>query len=173
MTPLGDEPAAKTPVLVLAVGNSILTDDGAGPAALQLLQESWTPPPGIELQDGGIGGLDLLCAFEDAERVILVDAVRLDLEPGTRVRLEGDEIPETLGRAMSPHQVSLADVLSLMRLRGTSPETVVLHGVQVATTELGTELSPAVAAALPDLTAAVREEACRLLERVAPLSLPA
>jgi hydrogenase maturation protease len=150
------------PLLVLAVGNRILGDDGLGARALEALAGAGLPP-GTRLVDGGTDGLALLPAIEDAERLIVVDAIDLGLAPGALRRLVGEEIPLATMRPFSPHEVGLGDLLALCGLRDTTPREVVAWGVQVAHTGVGVHLSPAVEAALPRLVASVLEEARRML----------
>jgi hydrogenase maturation protease len=158
-------------VLVLAVGNPILGDDGAGPRALALLESEGGLPDGVALMDGGTEGLTLLPALEDAARLLILDALDAGLAPGALARMSGDEVPTALRRRLSPHEVGLADLLALARLRGTLPLEVVLLGVQPGALAVSTELTPPVAAALPALVRAAREEVRRLAgEGAAPLA---
>lgn len=62
-------------ILVLGIGNEQAGDDGFGPAVLRTLAER-TLPPEVELADGGILGIDLLCRIEEFEHLVLVDAIR-------------------------------------------------------------------------------------------------
>jgi hydrogenase maturation protease len=63
--------------------------------------------------------------------------------------------------ALSTHQVGVADLLSAAEQLGIEPERTVLVGVVPAHIGLGIERTPAVAAALPALVAAVEAEVAR------------
>lgn len=71
--------------------------------------------------------------------------------------LEDDEVPRYLSAKLSPHEVGLKDVLALARLRGTSPESTVVVGVEVDRVELSTELSPVVGARVDEVVGAAVE----------------
>jgi hydrogenase maturation protease len=146
-------------VTVLAVGNTIMADDGLGPVLLGRLREA-RPDADVEWVDGGIGGLELLPVVQDAERLLILDAVA-GAEPGQVVRLNGDQLPRLLAAKLSPHQVGLLDVFSAARLLHQEPSEVAVVGVTPKTVGLGLALSPAVEAALPEaaaLAAAVLDE---------------
>jgi len=137
---------AVTRVLVLGIGNSIMTDDGIGVKVAQALQSEYRFPPQVEVVDGGTLGLDLLPKFEGVSHLVMIDAVETGSKPGARVRLEGEELPIALETKVSPHQMGLKDLLAVAQLMGHAPGQMVLIGVQPASTEVGTELTPAVAA---------------------------
>lgn len=144
--------------LVLGLGNTIMTDDGIGPKVIECLQQTELLDGEVGLLDGGTLGLDLLPHLEGVGRLIILDAVELDKEPGSLVRLVGDEVPLAIEHKLSPHQMGLKDLLAVACLMSCLPEEVILLGVQPASLELGTELSPAVAAALPELCKLVMAE---------------
>ncbi|NNJ11833.1 HyaD/HybD family hydrogenase maturation endopeptidase [Chloroflexales bacterium ZM16-3] len=135
----------------MGLGNIILRDEGLGVRAYERLVERYTLPEDIEAIDGGTLGLNLLPYLEDASRVLLIDAVRGGLEPGEIVRLEGAQIPAALALKMSMHQAGLHELLAISALRGTTPETVVLWGMEPLVMEPGLDLTPPCAAALDDL----------------------
>ena len=118
-----------TGVLVLGLGNVLLGDDGVGTAALTHLERNWRIPPGVQLEDGGTLSLSLRGSVAQAERVILVDAVRTDDSPGTLVRLEGDDVMDAVRDRLSPHQVGVADLLEVSRLTDCYPAAVTLLGL--------------------------------------------
>ncbi|MDR0431898.1 MAG: hydrogenase maturation protease, partial [Bifidobacteriaceae bacterium] len=64
-----------TPITVLGVGNPIMSDDAVGLALLERLEQQ-RPDPRIEYVDGGTGGLELLPVVQDAQRLLILDAVR-------------------------------------------------------------------------------------------------
>jgi hydrogenase maturation protease len=136
---------AKT-TLVLGLGNILLGDDGVGVRALERLQSLYDFPEELRVLDGGTLGLDLLPYVEDADRLLLIDAVQAGQEPGTLLRLEGEEVPSFLAVKLSPHQMALPDLLAAARLRGRYPSEVVLWGVQPGSMATTLDLSPPVAA---------------------------
>jgi len=145
-------------ILVLGIGNLIMTDDGVGVRVAQRLMEGYRFPDGVTVMDGGTLGLDLLPHLEGVERLLMVDAVETGGPPGTVVRLAGEEIPVALQTKLSPHQMGLQDLLAVAELQGNRPAEMVLWGVQPESIELGMELAPAVAAQFDHLTEAVLAE---------------
>lgn len=138
-------------VLVLGIGNLIMSDDGIGVRVVQQLAEQWSFPDGVTLLDGGTLGLDLLPKLEGVERLLVIDAVDTGDVPGSMVRLAGDEVPVALETKVSPHQMGLKDLLAVAMLQGFAPCEMVLWGVQPERIEMGLELSPAVAAQVEPL----------------------
>ena len=148
-----DQSPAKT--LILGVGNLLLSDEGVGLRVVERLAATYELPPGVQTLDGGTLGLDLLYYLEDVENLLIVDAVEMGKEPGTLLRLEGDEVPSFLSIKMSPHQIGIPDMLFAAKLKGLYPRNVVLWGVQPATLDTGLELSPAVVAQVDTLVSKV------------------
>jgi hydrogenase maturation protease len=149
------------PVVVIGLGNPLMGDDGLGIAALERLRTRYVLPRGVELVDGGTWGLNLLPVIEDADGVILIDAIDTGALPGTPVRLEHASLPRYLATKISPHQVDLRDVLGLAELRGTLPSDTVAIGLQPLSMELGDALTPALAEKLDMVVAAVLEDLAR------------
>jgi len=143
-------------VLVLGLGNRLLSDDAAGPRAVDLLALSSAGR--ADFRDGGTIGLCLLPDIEDAAAFIAVDAALFGSEPGTVRVFEGDAMDDQLGgRKRSAHELALADLMAAAAFNGRLPARRALVAVQPASTALGLELTPAVAAAMPQLCAAVNE----------------
>ena len=151
-----------TRLLILGLGNVLLSDDGVGPAAIALLGRRHQAPPGVRVLDGGTLGLSLLPYIEDAEAVLLVDAVQADAPVGTLIRLDGDAVGPAVATRLSPHQVGVSDLLEGARWRDRQPLQLTLLGVVPDSLELGVGLSPDVARALPHLVHEIVSEAGRL-----------
>lgn len=152
--PLGAGPE----VTVLGLGNVLVGDDGAGLAALAELSRRHRLPPGVRLLDGGVLGLHLLGLLEDAEHLLVLDAVRLGRRPGELVRLEGEQVPAAFTARMSPHELGFTEVLAAARVRGRTPARLVLWGIQAEEVSSGIGLSIPVAAAIPGLVEAAAAE---------------
>lgn len=131
-------------ILVLGIGNLVMSDDGVGVKVVQKLQRECCLPEYVDIMDGGTLGLDILPRLERIELLIVVDAVETGCIPGTLVRLAGDDIPLALETRVSPHQMGLRDLLSVSLLMGHTPREMVLIGVQPGSIEMGTELTPEV-----------------------------
>ena len=147
-------------IVVLGLGNTILSDDGAGIRAVEALRRDPRTPPDVELIDGGTKGLELACFASDASKLLLLDAVDVGEAPGMVVRIRGADLLG-LPAGKTVHELGLADLLATLHLVAEQPIEIVLLGVQPAATALGTALSPAVEAAIEVLV----EEALAQLVR--------
>jgi hydrogenase maturation protease len=133
-------------ILVLGIGNLVMSDDGIGVRVVQQLAGGYRFPPGVRILDGGTLGLDLLPQLEGVERLLVVDAVETGKDPGTLIRLAGEDVPVVLETKVSPHQMGLKDLLAVAMLQGFAPHEMVLLGVQPELLLMGMDLSPPVAA---------------------------
>ena len=126
-------PAAAAPasaVLVLGIGNVLWADEGFGVRAVEALHHRYAMPADVSLVDGGTQGLYLLDYVCSAERVLVFDAIDYKLAPGTLRILRDDEVPVWSDQAMSLHQATFQELLSLARLRGRFPRRITVIGVQ-------------------------------------------
>jgi hydrogenase maturation protease len=149
-------------IIVLGLGNLLRRDEGLGVRAAQRLHERYDLPESVQVVDGGTLGLDLLCYLEDADRVLILDAALTEGPPGTMLRLADEDVPAFFGIRASPHEIGVADLLALTKLRGTTPRHVVVLGMQPEALELGWDLSEAVASHLETLVEAVADELSRM-----------
>jgi hydrogenase maturation protease len=145
--------------VVLGLGNTLHTDDGIGPQTIERLRSDPRVPEDVALIEGGTLGLELLTYIWDCSCLLVLDAVDVGQSPGTLVRMSSPEL-QTLPGKGSVHQLGVADLLVALRILANRTPEVVLLGVQPASTEWGTELSPAVAAVLPALADAAIAEVC-------------
>jgi hydrogenase maturation protease len=146
--------------VVLGLGNTLHTDDGIGPQAIERLRSDARMPAHVALIEGGTLGLELLTYIWDCSYLLVLDAVDVGQPPGTLVRMSSQEV-QTLPGSGSVHQMGVADLLVALRILASRTPEIVLLGVQPASTEWGTELSLAVAAVLPALADAAVAEVCR------------
>ena len=149
-------PHVITEAVVIGIGNPFRNDDGIGPAVAAQIEEQRLPGVRVVISDGEPAGL--LEAWAGADLAVVVDAIyRMPASPGSIHRLTASQL-EAGGTAASSHGLGLPDALRLGRALEQLPGRVVIFAVEGANTGAGTELSKPVAAALPEVVAAVMTE---------------
>lgn len=148
-------------ILVLGLGNALMRDDGFGVQAIAALESRFRFPSEVKLLDGGTLGLDLLPHLENVDKLVIIDALEMQETPGQVFRLEGTAVPRAFASKLSVHQMGIQDLLAVAELLGHLPKNLVVWGVQPQSIEMGTELSPAVAAALPEVLRGIVQEVRR------------
>jgi hydrogenase maturation protease len=128
-------------IRIIGLGNILLRDEGVGVHVLNALVHRYTFSPPIELIDGGTMGLSLLPSFEGADKVLLVDAIDFDREPGYIEELEDDRIPAVFFPKFSAHHIGLSDVLFATTIMGIKPGEICLVGIQPESIEIGLEMT--------------------------------
>lgn len=131
-------------ILVLGLGNSLMNDDAAGVIVANNLNRIFTENDRLKIVDGGTLGLDLLHYLEWADKLIIVDGVNVDIEPGTVVKIEGEDINSVFESKLSPHQMGLKDILLAAELIECKPPEIVLFGIQTKDISMDMKLSPEV-----------------------------
>jgi hydrogenase maturation protease len=146
-------------IVVVGLGNPVLTDDAVGLQVAQALAERLAAAPVdvIQASWGGMRFIDLLAGYD---RAVIVDAIEWKRgPPGTIYRLTADEAIPTL-RAVSFHDMSMGSALALGRaLDIPLPVEVVFFAVEALETRTFSEvMTPAVAAAVPEVVRRVEAQ---------------
>jgi hydrogenase maturation protease len=156
-------------VAIIGVGNTLMADDGIGPAAVRrLLEGAGQVPgagapracpapqliveaeiePGIVAVLGEVAGMALLRYFKECAGIVVIDGIDAGAEPGALFRFSPDDAGVTQLRSNSLHGLGVGHLVANARLFGADPEVVVV-AVQVADVRpLPDTLSPPVAAVL-------------------------
>lgn len=146
------------PVLVLGLGNDILTDDAVGLHVAEETRALLADEPDIEVRRTTEMGLALLDEIAGREAVVIVDAVQTGASPvGTISERDACEyLPARSQQAgvasagSMPHFLGVPETLAFGRLLGLAmPGCVTILAIEVADPySLGTEPTPAVAAVI-------------------------
>ncbi len=128
-------------VTLLGLGNILMSDEGVGVHTVNEFEKRYTVPAYVEIVDGGAAGLDLIPFIEGRDKVLMVDAVNFDQEPGYVGILENEAIPVRLATKASMHHLGLMDVLSIVKLSGNYPKEVCIVGIQPKSLELGLDMT--------------------------------
>ena len=147
--------------LILGIGNTLLTDEGAGIHALHRLQSAvpniWPDAgpnmrpdsPNLTFVDGGTLSFTLAVWIEDCTNLIVFDAAELNQPAGTVKTFVDSEFDNFLGAAKrSAHEVGLLDLMDIARLTDHFPKNRALIGIQPEKMSWGMQPTPPVQNAL-------------------------
>ena len=149
-------------IVVLGVGNILLSDEGVGVRAVERLLADYRLGDEVQVIDGGTCGMELLEDLAGADHLIIVDAVRSGQPPTTLVRIAGEDVPVFFKTNLSPHQVGLYDVLATLTFTGEQPGSVTVLGVEPVSLGTAMALTPQVEALLPKVVGQLAAELRRL-----------
>lgn len=140
-------------LLVLGIGNTLLSDEGVGVVAMQALRERLGNDPAIEFLDGGTLSFTLAVPIAECDALIVLDAAMVGDIAGSVACFEGEAMDRFLGenRKSSVHEVGLLDLMVIARLGEHWPQRRALIGIRPSKVDWGEELTPAVAAGVPTL----------------------
>jgi len=145
------------PVLVLGIGNILLRDEGVGVRVIEQMRKMHLPDD-VELVDGGTAGADLLDVLAERRKVIVIDAVQADCEPGIVLRFTADDLVRPEGVGMSLHELGLGEALTMTSQLGCAPKDVVVFGIKSKDIGCGLELSEEIAASVAKVINLILEE---------------
>ena len=143
---------------VVGVGKPWATDDAVGPIIVHRLAahfETLSPVDEIDLSftRSSEPAADLLGLIEACNTLIIIDAVWSGAPVGTiHQQVWRPDCLESQGvERASSHGLGVREILALANELDQLPQEVLLWGIEIASTEPGQELSPAVAAVLDDV----------------------
>jgi len=143
---------------VLGIGNVLLRDEGIGCHVVHALEG--ISPPDVKIIDGGTCP-DVLQLIEDADKLVIVDAVKGGGMPGQIYRFHLEDITLEQKPFLSLHDVGLVDSLMLMQL--WHPDFIgigeaLIIGVEPREINWGLELSPELQEKMPEIIDAILAE---------------
>lgn len=131
-------------ILIVSAGNSLMKDDGLGYVALQKLQ-SLIKNNNIHFFDAGTDIFKLLTIQDEYDKIIILDAIKTDSEPGTIYRIPLDEITP-INTPNSAHRIKLTEALHLIKMINTNlvKSDIILYGIEPYEISLGEKITSVV-----------------------------
>jgi len=118
-------------VLILGIGNILWADEGFGVRTVEQLNQQYQFEDNVTLMDGGTQGIYLVQYVEEADILIVFDAIDYGLAAGEMKLIEGDDVPKYMGaKKVSLHQTGFQEVLMMADMLQRYPEHLLLIGVQ-------------------------------------------
>ena len=147
------------PIVVIGLGNPLLSDEGIGVAWVREMMKHAADFPIVEFLDLGTSGPAILHALADREAAVILDCALMGQKPGTMRRFTPYQ---AVSRAQpvhfSLHENDLLSMIALSRQLGECPQTVLIFVVQPERVEPGEHLSPALFKRLPDYMRCLSKE---------------
>lgn len=122
-------------ILVLGMGNPLLTDDAAGIRIAQILEKEFEKEKKFDfISDCSLGGLNLLDLIQGYDRLIVIDSIKTKGGiPGTYSHFTADRLRETMN-LNCVHDANFATVLELGRRMGMNlpaDESIDIFAVEI------------------------------------------
>lgn len=152
-------------ILVLGLGNTLISDDGIGIFILQNLKEQLQNPR-CDFQESSAGGLRLLDLLPNYEIAVIIDSIKTGKKPpGHIYQLTIEDLQAPDHHPSLGHTISLPTVLKLgSQLGYAMPRKVIIYAVEISDNETMHEgCTPQVAATLPQHTKRILSDLQRLL----------
>lgn len=119
------------PILIICLGNPLMRDEGIGIRLASELLDHLADDPEIEVMDLGTGGLSVMHAMADREKIIFVDCAIMGQAPGTMLRFTPEQVRSKKVRMRySLHEGDLLNTLELSSRLGECPGEIVIFGIE-------------------------------------------
>jgi hydrogenase maturation protease len=136
----------KKKILIVGIGNLLLTDEGVGVHVIRELSKK-DLPEGVELADLGTATFELVRWTDGKDKVIIVDKLTPDdLKSGKRKLLT------------SLHQFGVVEALDSAAQTGNKPEVVIFGITPKDYQSPGTELTPELKGSIQKIVEAILQE---------------
>lgn len=136
-------------IILLGVGNILLTDEGLGVHVVNEIRKEYTFSPAISIIDGGTMGMELLSYMRGMKKLLLVDAVNGGEAPGTIYEFPHKDMETYFTDHISVHEVGMQDILRIRTLQEDPLEDAMVIGVEPESLDIGLEVTDIVKKALP------------------------
>jgi len=148
-------------IIILGIGQSLRSDDGAGMTAILHWKETFPTTASnvaLSVSEIELPGLELLNLIEGFDAAILVDAVQSSAKPGTIHKLNEKNILGFSEAHQSAHGWGVAETLQLARqLDIDLPKYILLIGIEGENFSPGISLSQSVLAAMGEAAQVIED----------------
>ncbi|HZE21996.1 MAG TPA: hydrogenase maturation protease, partial [Desulfobaccales bacterium] len=133
--------SSKTPIKIIGVGTEWRGDDAAGLLVVRGLKEEL--PAGVEICESPETASTLQDLWQEAERVMVVDAVVSGASPGTIHRFDAHAPGASFPVSHSPHTHGwgLSEALAMGKVFQNFPPHLIIYGIEGEKFGLGKEVS--------------------------------
>jgi len=148
-------------ILILGIGNPILTDDGVGIVVARRVHLQLQKDPDVAVEEACMGGMAMVEMMMGYDTTIVVDAVLTGKDPvGTIRRMTPSDFSETV-HASTPHDMGFLQAIEVIQrtFPDELPGSIVIYSIEVDNiTDFSEALTPDVERAVPKAVEMVLNE---------------
>ena len=146
-------------IVVLGLGNILMSDEGVGVRVVERLQKRAAEFPNVEFVDAGTGGMNVLHLIANRKKAVIIDCALMGVSAGDIKRFTPEDVKTVKHVShFSLHDVDILKVIDISRQLDECPPQVVIFGIEPAKVEQGDTLSPRLAAKIDKYAQAVVTE---------------
>ena len=129
-------------VLVVGLGNPLMTDEGIGPRLIDEFKRRQGDYPEVDFHDGGTAGMSLLYVIENRQRVVFIDCAYMGIKPGGIKKFEPADVQTTNNQPFaSLHQADLLKIIVISKQLDQCPGKITIFGIEPEIVAPGQKIS--------------------------------
>jgi hydrogenase maturation protease len=130
--------ASKKDVVVIGLGNVLLSDEGIGVHLINQLSSYQAKFPSVDFIDAGTAGFSLLHLIANRKKAIIIDCAKMGAKPGTIKRFTTDDVQSVKKLShYSMHEADILRVIAISKQLGECPDAIVFFGIEPESLEAG------------------------------------
>lgn len=150
---------AKKDIVVLGLGNPLMSDEGIGPAIIERFYKYAEDYPLIDFIDAGTGGISILHLIANRRKAIFIDCAYMGAKAGTIRKFGPTEVKSVKKLAhQSLHEIDILNVISLSKKLDQQPKNIVIFAIEPENTNPGQALSETLASGMNNYITAISQE---------------
>ncbi|HOP31019.1 MAG TPA: HyaD/HybD family hydrogenase maturation endopeptidase [Spirochaetota bacterium] len=145
--------------LILGIGNILHKDDGVGVHVVNEIAETISDLPDyVEVFEGGTFGYDLLPVMSGRKKIVIIDALKINDEPGSVYRFPASHLTDCNNK-FSLHDIGVKKIINMLMLMGESPEIEIIGIVPEDISSFDIGISDSVKKSIPKAVECILEAA--------------
>lgn len=149
-------------IKIIGFGNIYMGDDGVGIRVIEKIKEQgiFADYDNIEVIDGGTSGVDLIFFLQNADKVIIIDAVDAGQEIGEIVTFNIGEITNynnKIIKSFSLHDIGLKEIFELIKVLKIEKDLKII-GINPKELDYSEKLSSQIENKIPQIISIIKKE---------------
>ncbi len=154
----------KKAVIVIGLGNTLMSDEGAGVRVVQRLLDFAGRFPLVDFVDAGTGGMSILHLIRGKDKAIFIDCARMGEKPGSIRKFTPQELKSTKALAhQSLHEADLIKIIAMAGQLGQCPAEIIIFGIEPQAVKPGCELSKILTDRFDKYVTVIRKELSKII----------